>query len=232
MVVYSKQSYYDQDDGHILKGEQKQQYIMCPAPISFLSDELKSELGMKAKKYEEEVDAKFCSLKVPMDHEDKDSKTYLVKIKKYDTGTPEEFLRWILTSNEQIKNHSYSGNYKMVMNLAHAILAGSGLESFLSERWAQEVKNKTRKANEQTYYISQQVYDCAIFELAIRAFEIQSVWRDAFERQREYTRRYLFIGKINPEKFSNRLQDMNKYLDYIPIETTAGSDKTQKAYGK
>jgi hypothetical protein len=30
---------------------------------------------------------KFCSLKVSMDHENKDSKTYLVNIKKYDTKT-------------------------------------------------------------------------------------------------------------------------------------------------
>jgi hypothetical protein len=51
-------------------------------------------------------------------------------------------------------------------------------------------------------------------------------------RQREYMRRDLFMGKLNPEKFSQRLQDLNKYLDYIPIERTALSDKTIKAYGK
>jgi hypothetical protein len=45
-------------------------------------------------------------------------------------------------------------------------------------------------------------------------------------------RRYLFMGKLNPEKFSQRLQDMNKYLDYIPIEISTGEDKTQQAYGK
>jgi hypothetical protein len=77
-----------------------------------------------------------------------------------------------------------------------------------------------------------QIYDCAIFELAIRAFDIQSGWRDAYERQREYMRRDLFMGKLNPEKFSQRLQDLNKYLDYIPIEKTTVSDKTIKAYGK
>jgi hypothetical protein len=66
---------------------------MCPAPTVFLNYELKAELGMKTKKGEEEDDAIFCSLKVCMDHEDKDSKTYLVQIKKYDTGTPKEFLR-------------------------------------------------------------------------------------------------------------------------------------------
>jgi hypothetical protein len=118
MTVYSKQSYNDQDDGRILKDAPKQQYIVFPAPIAFLNDELKAELGMKAKKDEEEDDAEICFLKVPMDHEDKDLKTYLVKIKKYDTGTPEEFLIWRLTLNEQMKNHGYSGNYEMVMNLA------------------------------------------------------------------------------------------------------------------
>jgi hypothetical protein len=61
-----------------------------------------------------------------MDHEDKDSKTYVVKIKKCHTGTPEEFLRWRLTLNEQMKNHGYSGNYNMVMNLAQSMLAGRG----------------------------------------------------------------------------------------------------------
>jgi hypothetical protein len=49
MTVLSKQNYED-DDGRIMKAARKQQYIMFPAPISFLDDELKAELGMKAKK--------------------------------------------------------------------------------------------------------------------------------------------------------------------------------------
>jgi hypothetical protein len=39
-------------------------------------------------------------LKVPIDHDDKESKTYMVKVKNYDSGTPEEFLKWRLTLNE------------------------------------------------------------------------------------------------------------------------------------
>jgi hypothetical protein len=50
MTVYSKQIYDYQDDGCILKAARKQQYIMFPAPIAFLNDELKAELGMKSKK--------------------------------------------------------------------------------------------------------------------------------------------------------------------------------------
>jgi hypothetical protein len=40
------------------------------------------------------------------------------------------------------------------------------------------------------------------------------------------------MGKLNPEKFSQSLQDLNNYLDYIPIERTTLSDKKIKAYGK
>jgi hypothetical protein len=174
MMVYSKQSYEDRDDGCILKAARKQQYIMFPAPIAFLNDELKAELGMKSKKEEKEDDAKFCSLKVPMDHKDKESKTYVVKVKTYDSGTPEEFLKWRLILNEQMKNHGYNASYDMVMNLAQAMLAGSSLEAFLNERRSQEAKNKTRKVNDQAMYTPQKNYDCAIFELAIRAFDIQS----------------------------------------------------------
>jgi hypothetical protein len=101
---------------------------------------------MNSNKEEEEDDAKFCSLKVPMEHEDKESKTYVVKVKKYDSGTPEEFLRWRLVLNEQVRNHGYNANYDMVVNLAQAMLAGRSLEAFFNERRAQEAKNKTRKA--------------------------------------------------------------------------------------
>jgi hypothetical protein len=72
MTVLSKHN-YEEDDGRIMKAARKQQYIMFPAPIYFLDHELKAELGMKAKKEkEEETSDNFCSLKVPIDHEDKD----------------------------------------------------------------------------------------------------------------------------------------------------------------
>jgi hypothetical protein len=116
-----------------LKAASKQTYIIFPAPIAFLNDELKAELGMKSKKEEEEDYAKFCSLKVPMEHEDKESKTYVVKVKKYDPETPEEFLKWHLILNEQMKNNGYTVRYDMAMSLAHAMLAGRSLEEFLNE---------------------------------------------------------------------------------------------------
>jgi hypothetical protein len=58
---------------------------------------------MKTKKDDEEDDTKFCSLKVPIDPVDKDCKTYIVKIHKYDTCTPEESLKWWMTMMEHTK---------------------------------------------------------------------------------------------------------------------------------
>jgi hypothetical protein len=175
MTVFSKQNYEDQDDGRILKAAMKQQYIMFPAPISFLNDKLKAELGIKTKTEEEDTDdAKFCSLKVPIYHEDKESNIYMIKVKKYDSGTPEEFLKWRLTLNEQVKNNGYDVNCDNVMNLAEEMLAGRSLEAFLNEKRSQEEKNRVRKAKTQTEHTPSQIYDFAIFELAIHAFDIHN----------------------------------------------------------
>jgi hypothetical protein len=211
MTVYSKNSYDYQDDGRILKASRKQQYIMFPAPIVFLNDKLKAELGMKTKKED-------FSIKVPMDATYKESNTYLVKIRKYDMGSPDEFFKWPMMLNEQMKNHGYGVNYEMVMNLAQSMLEGRELNAFLNERRAKYRNKKRHKANQHTELAQQQIYDCAIFELAIPTFDIHSGRRDAFERQREYRIRDIFMWKLNPKKCSQSLREMNKNLDFIPIE--------------
>jgi hypothetical protein len=148
MMFFSKDNY--EDDGRIMKAARKQQYIMFPAPISFLDDELKAELGMKKKdkekKKEEKTSGNYCSLKVFIDHTDKESKNYTVKVKRYDSGPPEEFLKWRLILAEQIKNNGYGENADNSMNLAQVMLAGRSLEAFLNEKRSQDAKNRVRKA--------------------------------------------------------------------------------------
>jgi hypothetical protein len=87
---------------------------------------------MKAKtEKEDKTSDAFCSLKVPIDHDDKESKTDTTKVKIYDSGSPEEFLKWWLILAEQFKNNSYTDNPDNVMNLAQAMLAGRSLEAEL-----------------------------------------------------------------------------------------------------
>jgi hypothetical protein len=133
---------------------------------------------------------------------------------------------------KQIKNSGYGYNADNSMNLAQAMLAGRSLEAFLNGKRSQEAKNRVRKSKTIAEHTPKKIYDFALFDLSIRAFDIQSGWRDAYERQREYTRRDLFMGRLNTEKFSQRLQDLNRYLDYIPIEKTSDSNKVTKVYGK
>jgi hypothetical protein len=118
------------------------------------------------------------------------------------------------------------------MILAQEMLAGRSMEAFLNEKRSQEAKNRVRKSKTIEEHTPKQIYDFAIFELSIRAFDIQSGWRDAYERQREYMRRYIFMGRLNPEKFSQRLQDLNRYLDYIPIEKKVTATKSLKHMAK
>jgi hypothetical protein len=149
-----------------MKAARKQQYIMCPAPISFLDDELKAELGMKSnKEKEDETSDAFCSLKVPIDHEDKEYKTYTVKVRRYDSGSPEEFLKWCLILAEQFKNNGYTDNPDKIMNLAQAMLAGRSLEAFLNERRSQEAKNKVRKFKTLVEHTPKQIYDSFHFRV-------------------------------------------------------------------
>jgi hypothetical protein len=108
-----------------------------------------------------------------------------------------------------IKANGYEGKYDMVMNFAQTMLHGRGLDAFVNERRAQMAKNKTHAAKNQNELSEQQIHDYAIFNLAIRAFDIQSGWHDTFEHQREYMIRDLFMGKGNPEKFSQRLEELN-----------------------
>jgi hypothetical protein len=93
-------------------------------------------------------------------------------------------------------------------------------------------KNRVNKSKMIAEHTPKQIYDFALFKLSIRAFDIQSGWRDAYEREREYMGKDLFMGRLNPEKFSQRLQDLNRYLIYIPIDKTSDSNKVTKAYGK
>jgi hypothetical protein len=63
---------------------------------------------MKVKKEKkEETSENYCSLKVLIDHSEKESKTYTVKVKIYDSGPPEEFLKWRIILAEQVNNNGY-----------------------------------------------------------------------------------------------------------------------------
>jgi hypothetical protein len=63
--------------------------------------------------------------------------------------------------------------------------------------------------------------------LAVHAFDIQSGWRDAYERQREYMRRDIFMGKFNPEKFKDCKISTNIWIT-SPLKKQQGQTKQSR----
>jgi hypothetical protein len=98
------------------------------------------------KEKEEEMSENYCLLRVPIDHTDKESKTYTVKVKRYDSAPPEEFLKWIIILAEQARNNGHGDNADNSTPLAQAMLAGRILDAFLNEKRSQEAKNRVRKS--------------------------------------------------------------------------------------
>jgi transposase len=95
------------------------------------------------------------------------------------------------------------------MSLAQAMLVGRSLEAFINKKRSQEAKNRVPKFKKIAEHTPKQIYDLTIFELSTRAFDIHSGWRDAYKRHREYMRRDILVGRLNPEKFSRRLKVMS-----------------------
>jgi hypothetical protein len=96
---------------------------------------LKAELGRKneEKEKEEEASENYCSLKVPIDHKDKLSKSYTVEAERYYSGPPQEFLKWRFLLVDHIKNNGYENNAYNIMDLDQTMLAGRSLKAFINK---------------------------------------------------------------------------------------------------
>jgi hypothetical protein len=77
--------------------------------------------------------------------------SYTVKVRRYDSGPPEEFLKWRLILAEQIKNNGYGENADTSMQVAQAMLVGRSLEAFLQEKRSQEAKHRVRKSKKRKH---------------------------------------------------------------------------------
>jgi hypothetical protein len=73
----------------------------------------------------------------------------------------------------------------------------------------------------------------SFFELTICAFDTHSGWRDAFERKREYTRRYIFMENLILKTHSKTAGN-EQVLIFYPNGKSTGKEKNpnMNAYGK
>jgi hypothetical protein len=142
---------------------------MFPAPIAFLNYELKAELGMKSKKEEEEDDAKFCALKVPMDNQPLHCQVQEIwfrnSIRLFEIAFDFEWA----DEKPWIQRRLWHGHEFSPLNVG-----GTQFRSIFEWTAGQKRKKQKCKGKEQAAYNPQQTYGCEKFESAIRAFDIQS----------------------------------------------------------
>ena len=139
MTVHSKHNY--DEDGRLQKATRKQQYTLFPAPIPFLNQELKDELGMIYKEVEEPAKSRYAMLKVPTDHKDDKTVYWNAKMLKYNKGTAEEFLQWCATLLYFTKSYGYDQAPGKIMTLAQAMLEGRAQDTFMKQKAAMEDAN-------------------------------------------------------------------------------------------
>ena len=53
---------------------------------------------------------------------------------------------------------------------------------------------------------------CQIFDRRVQT------WKSAARKQKAYMRKSLFMGSMDPEDFLERLNELNEYLGYFPVE--------------
>jgi hypothetical protein len=178
---------------------------MFPVPIAFLNDELKAELGMKV---EERGRRRW----------------HKVMLIQGSNGSWRQGIKNLRGQGQEIRHRNAGRNHEMAIGFEQtneepwlqwklwhghefepSNVGGTQYRSIFE--WTAGPRNKktNMQGKGENRVHSAKYYNCAIFELEIRAFDIQSGWRDAYERQHKYMRRDIFIGKLNPEKFSQRM---------------------------
>ena len=177
MTVHSKHNY--DEDGRLQKAARKQQYTLFPAPIPFLNQELKDELGMSYKEVEEPAKSRYAELKVPTDYKDAKTVYWNAKTLKYNKGTAEEFLKWRATLLSFTKNYGYDQFPGKIMTLSQSMLEGRAQDTFMKQKAAMEDANLTKAAKEETQHTELEILNKCIHELSVTAFDTHTGWRDA-----------------------------------------------------
>ncbi|CAB9499949.1 unknown protein [Seminavis robusta] len=110
--------------------------------------------------------------------------------------------------DDLIKTLGYTKTAQIV-RVQRSLLKGKSAElyqSFYIKRFTQEVTSE----DQQKKALSQVMNDMALKIFADGAWAARS--------QKRYMRNNLFMGNMDPEKFADRLEKLNDYLKYFPID--------------
>ena len=215
---------YEQHEYLRMKLEQ-----LWPPAIPFISKEKKKKKkdGAKGSSEEEDKDeGKFRSFDIEFNPNDNtDESKFRVKIAVFDDGSAEEWCEWRTKVDQLIRDKECTTSTQRV-RVYRSLLEGKALDLFAESyskrlRKQIEVKQTDKLAEADETLVENQ----ALNDVALMVFKDGT---DSIRAQKRYLRNNLSIGNMDPEMWAQRLEKINRYLQYFPVETVTADNPRNK----
>ena len=179
-----------------------------PPPIPWLP-----KTKMKATKSEDDKDA-FVTVKVRLNPDDEDSSMFLRKLRIFESGTPEDWVKWRMDISEFFKE-AKRNDIEEQHNTYRSLLRGKPKEWLTACFNSRHVTNgQLNKADQLDY---KDLLDMVINDVTKKMFD---GWETSARRQKGWMRKNLTLGDADPEEWADRLLTINSYLPFFPHSDT------------
>ena len=231
MVVFSKYS-YDEDLG---KAARRQMEKIWPPAIPFINKQLEKKLKkLKAdskeaekKSDDDDDDTNFRTMKVPLDPEDLEHTSFMnVKSKVFEEGDVEEWIKWRIHLTDLIKMYGLGEDDPKRGKLIYSLLKGKAADWYVHHYRRLSEENDSH--DEDAKWSENEVLKRVLWHISCQVFDRKvKSWRSAARKQKSYMRNSIYMGDMDPEDFLERLEEMNKFLCYFPVDK--GNDRHKYA---
>lgn len=194
----------------IKKGEQQ-----WPPPVLFAP--LSTKAVGKTSSFETDSDnekdkTSYVTIEIRFDPDDEESETYDEKIKKYATGTPEEWMTYLIHMSDLFDKLHITNDPESQHRRYQTTMTTPTKESYNRVFNARRAANKMLASNQREK--TNVVLAAVINELTQQVFP---TWQSAHREQSHYMRSSLYLGNCEPKRFLERLTHMNEYFPYFPV---------------
>ena len=203
----------DYKEEHLAKTFGGNTYYQAPIPFNKTKKlKKKSSKGEGSSEEEEVIDT--VTFQVELDPGEANSDKYKVKVNRYKEGTPESYCQWRTTQARLHQDKGVVGDVTGTLRILRATLGGKALTAFNRAYEKHDTTNQDRRANQrldQSIVLLQ-----ALNDLSLHVFANTGV--DSVKNQKTYLRKSVLMGNMFPSDFADRLEEINDYLKYFPVE--------------
>jgi hypothetical protein len=145
-----------------------------------------------------------------------------MKVQVFDEGSAEDWILWRMDVKELFDKMQANNNPAKQHQIYSSLLSGKAKEDYVANWNSRNATNVALPAPER--YSLKHVLHLVVNDTAKKYFSIECDWSNAYRYQKAYLRKNLFMGDMNPDKFCDRLEKMNRMLPYFPLAHDDAND--------